>query len=117
MLMVKTWSKYTNELPNIVFNQMFTCFSCAGQNVASVMDTFRENCPLASMFMKTSSIHAMKFILVVNVLLSFLLSLSMSLIPFRTGFEYFFLHILQYQKQENLPVVKSWTFLNLKMFQ
>ena len=24
---------------------MFTCFSCAGQNVASVMDTFRENCP------------------------------------------------------------------------
>ena len=43
--MVKTWSKYTNELPNIVFNQMFTCFSCAGQNVASVMDTFRENCP------------------------------------------------------------------------
>ena len=44
--MVKTWSKYANELPNIVFNQMFTCFSCAGQNVASVMDTFRENCPL-----------------------------------------------------------------------
>ena len=43
--MVKTWSKYTNELPNILFNQMFTCSSCAGQNVASVMDTFRENCP------------------------------------------------------------------------
>ena len=44
--MVKTCSKYTNELPNILFNQMFTCFSCARQNVASVMDTFRENCPL-----------------------------------------------------------------------
>ena len=45
IFIVKTWSKYTNELSNIVFNQMFTCFSCAGQNVASVMDTFRENCP------------------------------------------------------------------------
>ena len=43
--MVQTWSGYTNELPNILFNQMFTCSSCAGQNVASVMDTFRENCP------------------------------------------------------------------------
>ena len=75
--------KWTAQVPNIVFKQMFTCFSCAGQNVASVMDTFRENCPLASMFMKTSSIHAMKFILVVNVLLSFLLRLSMSLIPFQ----------------------------------
>ena len=43
--MVQTWSGYTNELPNILFNQMFTFSSCAGQNVASVMDTFRENCP------------------------------------------------------------------------
>ena len=24
---------------------MFTCFSCARQNVASVMETLRENCP------------------------------------------------------------------------
>ena len=48
VFMAKTWSKYTNEVPNILFKQMFTCFSCAWQNVASVMDTFRENCPPAS---------------------------------------------------------------------
>ena len=44
-LLVKSWSKYTFELPNILFNQMVTYFSCVRQNVASVMDMFRENCP------------------------------------------------------------------------
>ena len=28
---------------------MFTCFSCARQNVASVMDTFREYCPASTL--------------------------------------------------------------------
>ena len=42
------WSKLgqsRHEVPNILVNQMFTCLNCARQNVASVMDTFRENCP------------------------------------------------------------------------
>ena len=51
IFMVKTWSKYTNELHNIVFNQMLACSSCDGQNVASVMDTFRENCPECVIYM------------------------------------------------------------------
>ena len=48
ILLVKTWPKYTYELPNILFSQMFTCFSCVTQNIASsVMDTLRENWPKA----------------------------------------------------------------------
>ena len=33
------------ELPNIVFSPMFTWFGCARQNVALVMEWFRDFCP------------------------------------------------------------------------
>ena len=36
------------ELPNIVFNPMFTWFGCARQNVALVMEWFRDFCPFAT---------------------------------------------------------------------
>ena len=45
ILVAKTWSKCMFELPNIVFNLMFTCFGCARQNVALVMERFRDFCP------------------------------------------------------------------------
>ena len=45
ILLVKTLFKYTYKLPNTTFNQIFACLSCAIQNVASVMEMLRENCP------------------------------------------------------------------------
>ena len=45
ILLAKTWSRCIFELPNIVFNPMFTCFGCARQNVALVMEWFPDFCP------------------------------------------------------------------------
>ena len=38
ILLAKTGSKCTVRLPNILFNQMFTSFSCARQNMAEKME-------------------------------------------------------------------------------
>ena len=46
ILLPKTWSKYMFELPNIVFYPMFSWFGCARQNVALVMEWFRDFCPM-----------------------------------------------------------------------
>ena len=43
ILLAKTGSKCTVRLPNILYNQMFTSFSCARQNVAEKWKLLREN--------------------------------------------------------------------------
>ena len=43
ILLAKTGSKCTVRLPNILFNQMFTSFSCARQNMAEKWKLLLEN--------------------------------------------------------------------------
>ena len=46
ILLAKTGSKCTARLPNILFNQTFTSFSCARQNVAEKMEIMVGELPM-----------------------------------------------------------------------
>ena len=45
ILLGKTWPKCVVELSNILFSQMFTCFTCARQNVAEKMEIIAGELP------------------------------------------------------------------------
>ena len=46
ILLAKTWSKCMFELPNIIFNPVFTCFGCARQNVAEKLEIIARLLPI-----------------------------------------------------------------------